>query len=164
MEKLKEGQLTPYKDKHGRIIAIGERVELEGCEFDVIQNDFTNEIVIDGDTGQTELRMVAHMCEVIFYSELGKQTLLNEKIDIVLSNKYKDADDVLRNIWELKNKFVAKCGFRLMPNTVYLGENLVTLLNDNHPFTDRVVDVFGMSIVEVLDTDHVSLGLTLEKH
>ncbi|ALO79608.1 hypothetical protein HOBO_200 [Bacillus phage Hobo] len=161
MTKLSVGTPTPYKDKNGRVVKIGDRVELEGMYFEVTQNDFTDEIVIDGDTGMESLQKISYMCEVISFSQFST---LPEAIDLSLSSKYKDADDVLRNIWELRNKFVAKYGKYVMHNTVYLGENLVTLLNDNHPYTNSVADVFGMRIVEVRETDHMSLGLTVTKH
>ncbi len=162
MTKLETGTLTPYKDKNGRVIKLGDRVELEGIYFEVVQNDFTDEFVIDGDTGQEHLYKVAYMCEVISFTTITVP--LPEAPILLLSSKYEDADAVLKNIWELRNKFATKYGQHIMPNTVYLGENLVTLLNDNHPYTNSVVDVFGMNIVEVLDTDHISLGTTITKH
>lgn len=161
MTKLETGALTPYKDKNGRVMKIGDRVELEGMYFEVTQNDFTDEIVIDGDTGMESLQKIAYMCEVISFSQFAT---LPEAIDLSLSSKYKDADDVMRAIWELKGKFISANGFHYTANTVYLGENLVTLLNDRQPFTDNVKDVFGMAIVEVRHTDHMSLGRTITKH
>lgn len=161
MAKLLEGTPTGSVDMLGTGINIGDKVLLDGETFDVIQNDFNDEIVIDGDTGQESLQKVADMLIV----DMGhRYPLMAKEMEIVISSKFKDADDVLRNIWELRNKFATKYGQHVMPNTVYLGENLVTLLNDNHPYTNSVVDVFGMNIVEVLDTDHISLGTTMTKH
>lgn len=162
MTKLAIGTLTPYKDKNGRVIKLGDRVKLEGLYFEVIQNDFTDAFVIDGDTGQDELHKVAYMCEVISFTTITVPLPVAPILS--LSSKYEDTDAVLKNIWELRNKFAAKYGQHVMPNTVYLGENLVTVLNDNYTSTRSVTDVFGMTIVEVLDTDHISLGTTMTKH
>jgi len=159
MELLKDGAPTPYVDKNGLKILMGDKVELEGHEFDVTQNCFSGKIVIDGDTGQESLETLAYMCEVILVNRLPIGAP-----DVCLSSKYKDADDVLKHIWELRNKFATKYGMHVMPNTVYLGENLVTVLNDNHPYTNNVKDVFGMTIIEVMPTDHMSLGTTMTKH
>ncbi|WPF70177.1 hypothetical protein BCVP_CDS0149 [Bacillus phage BC-VP] len=164
MTKLQTGDLTGFQDKNSKPIKIGDTVELEGQEFEVIQNDFTNNIVIDGVTGQEELRIVAHMCEVNMFKRLVGQNPFPHVMEITVSDKYKDADDVMKAIWELKGKFISANGFHYIANTVYLGENLVTLLNDRQPFTDNVKDVFGMAIVEVRHTDHMSLGRTITKH
>ncbi|AMO25913.1 hypothetical protein Blue_090 [Bacillus phage Deep Blue] len=164
MVRLQTGDLTGFQDKNGKSILFGDTVELEGQEFEVVQNDFTDDIVIDGVTGQEELRIVAYMCEVNMFKRLVGQTTFPQVMEVTVSDKYKDADEVLKHIWELRNKFATKYGLHVMPNTVYLGENLVTVLNDNHPYTNSVVDVFAMKIVEVMETDHMSLGLTLQKH
>lgn len=164
MVRLQTGDLTGFQDKNSKSIKIGDTVELEGQEFEVVQNDFTNNIVIDGVTGQEEIRIVAYMCEVNMFKRLVGQNPFPHVMEITVSDKYKDADDVLKHIWELRNKFATKYGMHVMPNTVYLGENLVTLLNDNHPYTNSVKDVFGMTIIEVMPTDHMSLGTTLTKH
>ncbi|AID17800.1 hypothetical protein JBP901_gp088 [Bacillus phage JBP901] len=158
MTKLETGTLTPYKDKNGRVIKLGDRVELEGIYFEVIQNDFTDEFVIDGDTGQEELHKVAYMCEVISFTTITIP--LPEAPKLTISSKYKDKDEVLKNLWDLRHKFTERYGIRVVPTTVYLGENLVTMLTEHSPYTT----VFGVKIVEVMETDHMSLGLTLQKH
>ncbi|AHJ87165.1 hypothetical protein BCP8-2_127 [Bacillus phage BCP8-2] len=158
MTKLETRTLTPYKDKNGRVIKLGDRVELEGIYFEVIQNDFTDEFVIDGDTGQEELHKVAYMCEVISFTTITIP--LPEAPKLTISSKYKDKDEVLKNLWDLRHKFTERYGIRVVPTTVYLGENLVTMLTEHSPYTT----VFGVKIVEVMETDHMSLGLTLQKH
>ena len=53
------------KDKNGNDILIGNEVLLDGYRFDVIINDFSKEIVVDGETGQELLSKVHSLCEVI---------------------------------------------------------------------------------------------------
>ncbi|AFQ96419.1 hypothetical protein [Bacillus phage vB_BceM_Bc431v3] len=159
MELLKDGTPTPYVDKNGLKILMGDKVELEGHEFDVTQNCFSGKIVIDGDTGQESLETLAYMCEVILVNRLPIGAP-----DVCLSSKYKDASDLVNNIWELHNKFSDKYGLSNMPNTVYIGENLVTMLGDTQPYTVETMTIFGLKIVEVRETDHMSLGFTLTKH
>ena len=56
---------TGLKDKYGLEIRLGDEVLLEGLRFDVIVNDFSKRIVIDGETGQAPLIDVHEKCEVI---------------------------------------------------------------------------------------------------
>jgi hypothetical protein len=56
---------TGMKDKNGREILLGDVVMLDGFEFDVTVNDFTQRIVIDGDSGQSPLIEIHSRCEVV---------------------------------------------------------------------------------------------------
>lgn len=56
---------TGLSDKNNHPILLHDTVRLDGLEFEVIRNDFTKEIVIDGDTGQALLQEVCKQCEVV---------------------------------------------------------------------------------------------------
>jgi len=53
-----------FKDKNGNPINIGDTVIIDGHAFDVEINPFTNEVVVDGETGQVLLKDVHEICEV----------------------------------------------------------------------------------------------------
>lgn len=57
--------ITGFKDKKGTDILLGTKVILEGEEYEVIVNDFNQQIVVDNDLGQAYLSAVHMNCEVV---------------------------------------------------------------------------------------------------
>lgn len=57
--------MTPYRDINGKLIALDDKVVLDGLTFYVEINPFSGVIVIDDDTGQTALRKVHKQVKII---------------------------------------------------------------------------------------------------
>jgi DNA phosphorothioation-dependent restriction protein DptG len=56
---------TGMKDRDGTEILLGDIVAIGDLEFEVIINDFSHRIVVDGETGQQPLIEVHEQCVVI---------------------------------------------------------------------------------------------------
>ncbi|QEG13666.1 hypothetical protein MARVELLAND_144 [Bacillus phage vB_BspM_MarvelLand] len=57
--------MTPYRDKNNKLIALDDKVVLDGLTFYVEINPFSGVIVVDGDTGQEALRNVHKQVKII---------------------------------------------------------------------------------------------------
>ncbi|WP_197224765.1 hypothetical protein [Lysinibacillus sphaericus] len=54
-----------FKDKNGETILVNTQVQYEGDIYNVEQNPFSNQLVIDNECGQVDLSKVHFKCEII---------------------------------------------------------------------------------------------------
>ncbi|MFY0516475.1 hypothetical protein ACOMCU_01400 [Lysinibacillus sp. UGB7] len=54
-----------FKDKNGETILVNTQVQYEGDIYNVEQNPFSNQLVIDNECGQEDLSKVHSKCEII---------------------------------------------------------------------------------------------------
>ena len=146
-----EKKPTPYKDAAGKTVYIGSKVKFAGQYFEVEVNPFNNHLVIDSDTGQTDLIPIL------------------DRVKVMPDLDAHDIDDL---ICQARNSFINE--YYTHPTCIFLGQDLVEVLTDDMKLREykmyipkeivprgasTVLTIMGMVIIAVAEDGHVSAGI-----